>query len=268
MGPGHVVPDRSAPATAERQRSSTGPTAPARHGPQPRRMLHRCGGGDCDDPRCGLSDELGLALQRAVLARADGPILQRDRTRHPPEQTCEDEVYDPLHQEVEDCKLLKSSCTDPSEREDLGMTPSQFRKSDPAARWSLADIEARRANAARYLTARETFQNTCFAGGADEGHLIAMEQLRNAVATCERKAIVRAAELRGEKPPPEAKKEQKAEEEDEWEDDVNPRSRAGRRGKKETKEVVVDTPKGKGKGGFGGKRGGKGKGGRGGKGDE
>jgi len=156
------------------------------------RTLHRCEAGPCD---CGRDDALGELLRTAVQTRVEGPLLQRVRTKHP-DQTCEDEVYVPMRQEVEDCKLLASSCTDETERKALGVTTrKKFAKMAASEKWPVEEINRRLANARRYLNARETFQATCFAGITDEGHDRAMEQLRNAVESCEEKAKARAREL-------------------------------------------------------------------------
>lgn len=154
--------------------------------------LHRCEAPACG---CGRDDRLGVLLRMAVRSRIEGPWLQRVRTKHK-DQTCEDDVYVPMRKEVEDCKLRASSCSDETERKALGVTTrKKFAKMPASEKWSLDEINGRLANARRYLKARETFQATCFAGIADEGHERAVEQLQNAVETCKEKAQARAKEL-------------------------------------------------------------------------
>jgi hypothetical protein len=151
-------------------------------------VLQRCLGTCTCGGACGgeREDPLAAQLRGAVAARANTAMLQRVRTRHA-DQTCEDDVYDPLRDEVSACKLLECSCSDQTERKDLGLGSVKQLQKKGAPRWSCAEITRRRDNAQRYADARRTFQDTCFTGKTDKGHEEAMDNLANAIATCNEK---------------------------------------------------------------------------------
>ena len=153
-------------------------------------VLQRCAGTCTCGGACRgageREDRLAAQLRGAVAARATTALLQREKTRHT-DQTCEDDVYDPLRDEVTACKLLDCSCTDQTERKALGLGSIKQLQKKNAPRWSCAEIQRRRDNAQRYANARRTFQDTCFTGITEKGHEEAMENLANAIATCNEK---------------------------------------------------------------------------------